>query len=426
MRRPQDIRVWNLQDRTQRGVTRPWIVRWAVDGREASRSFETKTAAEGFRAELWVAAQKSKPFDPLTRLPSEWNEQSELTVAEWAFTWMGEQWETLTPRSRKSIVEALDRALPLLVLPGTPDPPEALRRQIRAALGKSGSYAVPTWLRRYSIPLADLDRQICAQAHRALGRKLDGASGSTSTAQRYRKSTRHMLDAAVERGLLASNSWPKPSRGATQRKAAKSAKSQAAVDVKRLPSVEEARRLIQGMATHKPTSADYVVTGWLVYLAGMRPSEARALEVTDLKLPASGWGSAWVHQAEQSAGQQWTDEGEEIGLTKTAVAREVPLCPELVGVLRSHLGERTDGPVVAPSTYSNFSRAWRRSRDQLGGSWTPYDLRHLHASLALSGGAPLTEVARRLGHSVETLVRVYAHAMPQDAALVNDLLEGLL
>jgi integrase len=426
MRRPQDVRIWKVQDRSHRGVPRPWIVRWAVDGREASRSFAIEGEADAFRARLRIAAADSKPFDPRTKLPSEWSERSEQTVAQWAFTWMSEQWETLTPRSRKSIVEALDRVLPVLVLPGAPEPPADLRREIRVALSNAGGYVVPRWLQRHSIPLADLDRQICAQAHRALGRKLDGASGSTSTAQRYRKSTRHMLDAAVERGLLASNPWPKPSRGATQRKAAKSAKSQAAVDVKRLPSVEEARRLIQGMATHKPTSADYVVTGWLVYLAGMRPSEARALEVTDLKLPASGWGSAWVHQAEQSAGQQWTDKGEEIGLTKTAVAREVPLCPELVRVLRSHLGERTDGPVVAPSTYSNFSRAWRRSRDQLGESWTPYDLRHLHASLALSGGAPLTEVARRLGHSVETLVRVYAHAMPQDAALVNDLLEGLL
>ncbi|MEU7751466.1 hypothetical protein [Micromonospora sp. NPDC049171] len=38
----------------------------------------------------------------------------------------------------------------------------------------------------------------------------------------------------------------------------------------------------------------------------------------------------------------------------------------------------------------------------------PYGLRHAAASLRLNAGVPPTEVARRLGHGVAVLLRVYA------------------
>jgi integrase len=41
----------------------------------------------------------------------------------------------------------------------------------------------------------------------------------------------------------------------------------------------------------------------------------------------------------------------------------------------------------------------------------PYDLRHAAASLWLNAGVPATEVARRLGHSVAVLLRVYANCI---------------
>jgi integrase len=47
-------------------------------------------------------------------------------------------------------------------------------------------------------------------------------------------------------------------------------------------------------------------------------------------------------------------------------------------------------------------------------------LRHLHASLLLAGGAPLPEVARRLGHSTPAVTAsVYSHALREDRHLAE-------
>jgi len=39
----------------------------------------------------------------------------------------------------------------------------------------------------------------------------------------------------------------------------------------------------------------------------------------------------------------------------------------------------------------------------------PYDLRHAAVSLWLNSGVPATEVARRAGHGVAVLLKIYAH-----------------
>lgn len=50
----------------------------------------------------------------------------------------------------------------------------------------------------------------------------------------------------------------------------------------------------------------------------------------------------------------------------------------------------------------------------------PYDLRHAAASLWLNAGVPPTEVARRLGHSVAVLLKVYASCIDGEEGGMND------
>jgi hypothetical protein len=50
----------------------------------------------------------------------------------------------------------------------------------------------------------------------------------------------------------------------------------------------------------------------------------------------------------------------------------------------------------------------------------PYDLRHAAASLWLNAGVQPTEVARRLGHSVAVLLRVYANCVDGEQDVVNE------
>ena len=53
-----------------------------------------------------------------------------------------------------------------------------------------------------------------------------------------------------------------------------------------------------------------------------------------------------------------------------------------------------------------------------------YDCRHACATMLLKAGVPLGEVARRLGHSVETLVSIYVGALDGDDAEANSLIDG--
>jgi integrase len=55
-----------------------------------------------------------------------------------------------------------------------------------------------------------------------------------------------------------------------------------------------------------------------------------------------------------------------------------------------------------------------------------YDCRHAAATTWLRAGVPLAEVARRLGHSVETLVSTYVGALPDDEKIGNDRIEAAL
>lgn len=52
-----------------------------------------------------------------------------------------------------------------------------------------------------------------------------------------------------------------------------------------------------------------------------------------------------------------------------------------------------------------------------------YDCRHAAATTWLRAGVPLGEVAKRMGHSVETLVSKYVGALGGDEGLANERIE---
>lgn len=55
-----------------------------------------------------------------------------------------------------------------------------------------------------------------------------------------------------------------------------------------------------------------------------------------------------------------------------------------------------------------------------------YDCRHAAATTWLRAGVPLGEVAKRMGHSVETLVSTYVGAPDTDEALANSRISDAL
>jgi integrase len=55
----------------------------------------------------------------------------------------------------------------------------------------------------------------------------------------------------------------------------------------------------------------------------------------------------------------------------------------------------------------------------------PYDLRHAAVSLWLNSGVPATEVARRAGHGVAVLLKIYAHCIDGQAAANQRISDAL-
>ena len=95
-------------------------------------------------------------------------------------------------------------------------------------------------------------------------------------------------------------------------------------------------------------------------------------------------------------------------------ARDVPLPPQAVDLLRSLLGAH-GGPWVIPGVkpgtrLRNIDGAWRLIRDRAGLEGVRiHDLRHSYASRALALGESLPVIGKLLGHSkMETTAR-YAH-----------------
>jgi hypothetical protein len=56
----------------------------------------------------------------------------------------------------------------------------------------------------------------------------------------------------------------------------------------------------------------------------------------------------------------------------------------------------------------------------------PYDLRHAATSLWLNNGVPATEVARRLGHDVAVLLKIYANCIDGQEDTINDQITAAL
>ena len=69
---------------------------------------------------------------------------------------------------------------------------------------------------------------------------------------------------------------------------------------------------------------------------------------------------------------------------------------------------------------SNWARAWHRALESVGQKpLRVYDCRHAAATTWLRAGMPLSETARRLGHSVETLVSTYVGALDDEEHIGN-------
>lgn len=441
-----NVRLWEI--RKNAGKRRPYEVRWVVAGREKSRSFVTKLLAESFRTDLMKALRAGQGFDTVTGLP-ETQARDEPWFAH-AVAYVDMKWPRAAAKSRRSMAEAMTTVTTVLVSPrrGRPDD-QTLRRALyghafnplrRAQTPSPEVAAALAWLGAASLPVSALrDPSNIRRVLNALAIRLDGKPAAGTTTYRKRAVFYNALGYAVERGLLPSNpvdlvQWTAPAVGQV-------------IDRRVVASPDQMVQLLTAVGKQGHRGGHLMAFFGCLYYAGMRPSEALALNIRDCVLPETGWGRLDVATSEPRAGADWTDDGRardvrQLKRRARAEVRPVPIPPDLVHLLREHVatfdvgegGRLFRSGAGGPLQETAYGAVWRAARKaalteaQAASPLArrPYDLRHAAASLWLSAGVPATEVSRRLGHSVAVLLKVYANVVDGQEDAANDRIAGAL
>jgi integrase len=296
------------------------------------------------------------------------------------------------------------------------------------------------WAERASLPVAELeDTATVRLALAACARTLTGKAAAGSTQRRKRSVFYNALGYAVEQGHLGSNpvdriQWTTPAVAAS-------------VDRRVVVSPAQARSLLSAVRALSGRGQHLEAFFACLYYAALRPSEAVMLREGDLHLQKKGWGRIDLAASASRAGTAWTDHGtarQERGLKHRAdnETRTIPIPPELVCLLRAHIkryGTTPDGRIFQTARGgllqdSGYNEVWTEARktaltpiqcrSPLGRR--PYDLRHAAVSLWLNSGVPATEVARRAGHGVAVLLKIYAHCIDGQTDAANQRITDAL
>lgn len=441
-RAPQKVQVFSLA-RPRPGAQREqrrYYVKWRVDGCDKTRSFKTRAEAERFRSGLQLAIRDGQHFDMGSGLPAEWVEPPDApTWWSWSREWVAMKWPQWSGHTRRSGVESLALLAPLLVRPGAPPAPPGLGEWLRGDGYRPGGEATgerAAWLDRWSIHLPEIEPELLEDVLNSVSRRADGASTVPAVTRRRRNTLGAVLRSAVRRGVIPTNPMDRTEWRAPRHSMA--------IDVSTVPSPGDVDAIVDHVTGLRGDGRRCAALFALVGISGMRPSEAIGLKVDDLELPTSGWGLASVRGAITSPGGRYTTAGtpvESKGLKHRAQGsiRDVPLSPDVVAALRQHLAvfEPVGGRLFSngagrPMTASNYGPVWGRARSAVWpaghklGNTTVYDLRHGAATMMLRSKVSPAEVALRLGHSVDVLMRVYAGVFSDERERSNQLIDDAL
>lgn len=434
------------------GRAKPYMIRWRVGTEPFAKSYPNDTQANGRIAQLLNAIGKGEQFDTETGLPV-----SELRLLKLKTTWYEHakaysamKWPRASAKDRSARADALATVTPALVTSRTAAPdPAVLRTALSSwAFNHSPRQSEPpepiaralAWITAKSLPVAALeDTELVRAGLDALLLKLDGTPAAANTATRKRNVFNNALSYAVQRRHLDVNpmqhvDWTPP-------------ETDDEVDFRYVPGPTQAAALIDAAPAQGPRGRHLAAFYACMYYAAMRPAEATDLRIADCKLPDSGWGELLLTGSSPSVSSRWTDDGsthDERGLKRRArkATRDIPIPPELVTLLRTHIKENKPGPggrvfssaTGLPVTSNDYSRTWKElrtaalTREQLADHYAevPYSLRHAGVSFWLSSGVDPVEVARRAGHSVAVLYRFYAKILDGKREQANQKIDRAL
>jgi len=465
-----DVRVGKVETiHRQSGVR--YRVRWIVGGHRQSRTFTTRALADSRRSELMSAARRGEPFDVESGLPGAEaaNAGSGTSWWDWVLRYVDLKWPTLSPNSRRSLVEALIDSTMAMLGPGRGRPSD---RDLRSAMWQWAFHTprraagrppeelagAVAWLSKNTRPLREIsDAAVARSVLQVLATRKDGTPAAATTVVRKRAVLYNVLELAVEQDLLPTNpldriKWkpPKVNHVCDPRSAVNPTQARALLAaVGNLADPDDPDRRKRALAAR---GRRLVAFFGCMYYAALRPSEALALTVDDLDLPdagdldGDGWGQLVLSRSNAEVSATWTDTGRreprQLKHRATGHVRPVPCPPPLVAILRDHLathGHAPDGRLFVGShgghlTTETYNQIWDSARTKAltpaeaasGLAARPYDLRHSAVSTWLASGVDSVQVAEWAGHSIAVLHRVYAHVLPGRSAAARRQIEVVL
>ncbi len=425
------VKIWAIRKRDYR---KPYQLRWKVGTRPHSESFLTLGLAESRRAQLITAAREGEPFDIASGLPKSLViKERDISWYEHARRYIEMKWTHSPGSTRRTLAEAMATVTPALVkdTKGMAD-----ARTVRTALyswafnknrwGEEPPAEVAkvlAWFERKSLPASALsDRLTVRAALDAASKKLDGKTAAAGTIRRKRAIFYNSLEYAVEADLITENPLPRLKWKAPEQ-------VEEEVDPACVPDPAQATKLLAAVREQSPRGRRLVGFFGCMYYAAARPAEVIGLRLLDCELPRRGWGMLRIHETRPRSGSAWTDSGEshdKRGLKHRPrkAVRAVPIPPDLVALLRWHVtayGVAADGRLFRTQRGglvqdTGYGEVWAEARRraltpaQRASSLAkrPYDLRHAAVSTWLSSGVEPQLVAKRAGHSIAVLFRVYA------------------
>ncbi|WP_431916318.1 tyrosine-type recombinase/integrase [Nonomuraea jabiensis] len=432
--RSYNVRFWKIYKKKSGAA--PFQVRWVVDGKTFPRHFVTMELADSFRSQLMQAARRGEGFDTETGLPESMTRAANgVSWYAHACEYVDARWDRVSGRQRISIAETLTAVTPHLVRDrrGAPDAATLRSALYRWAFNKQRREldkppeveAALKWIAKVAISVTDLaEYDNITAALEACATRLDGKAAAAGYYSRRRRVLYNVLKYAVTKKRLTSNpidglDWKAPEQDPLEE-----------VDPAIVASPTQVRELLNAVSYAGWRRGPRLVAFFAcMYFAMMRPGEVIALREQDCHLPEQGWGRLTLGNSRPIVGREWTDDGqvhETRGLKgrPRKAKRIVPIPPELVGILRTHIrryGVAKDGRLFrtergALLQATAYSRTWRAARPlaltpaqvESDLARRPYDLRHAGVSMRLNAGVPATQVAEWAGHSVEVLLKIYA------------------
>ncbi len=188
-----------------------------------------------------------------------------------------------------------------------------------------------------------------------ISKKQDGTAAAANTANRKRAVLNSAMQYAIEIGALPANplkavKWTRPRTLKT-------------VDPRTVINSDQARRFLAATASQGARGERMVAFFGCMYYAALRPEEAADLRLDNLiSLPEQGWGEMLLTHSEPRSGSQLDRHRPSPRATRTQAPGTrrnppVPIHPELVSLLRSHLKQYGTGP-RRPRVHRC---AWRRT-----------------------------------------------------------------